>query len=145
MKVLIASDHAGFGLKQFLIENLASDHQVEDLGPSNLSSVDYPDFAEKLCKKIQKGEAEKGILICGTGIGMSITANKFPGVYAAHSESLFTAELAAEHNLANVLCLGARVTGTNHALAIAKVWLSTKFGGERHQKRIDKIKKIESC
>lgn len=150
MKIGIASDHAGFELKRFLKEQ-AKEIQFVDYGPSDTQSVDYPDFAEKACRALQKGEIEKAILVCGSGIGMSIAANKLQGIRAAHVESSFTARLAGEHNRANVLCLGERVTGAHYALAMVREWLSAEFGGpsadpaarDRHQKRIDKIHRLE--
>ena len=150
IKLAIASDHAGINLKKFLLEN-CKEAGMLDLGPASLDSVDYPDFAKKACSSLLKGDVEKVILVCGSGVGMSIAANKISGIRAAHVESIFTAQLAGEHNQANVLCLGERVTGSHHALAMVNAWLKAKFGGEntdsgaisRHQKRIDKIKDLE--
>ena len=145
----IGSDHAGRALKDFLRNNLKA-HLVEDVGTKGAESVDYPDFAAKVCALVLSGKAERGILICGTGIGMSLAANKFPGIRAAHVESIFTAEMASAHNNANILCLGERVSGAAHALAMVEKWLSTPFGGGddesvrvRHQRRIDKISALE--
>lgn len=140
--IAIAADHGGVQLKKFLIEQLGKEHSMLDFGPSTADSVDYPDFAEKACKAIQDGKVEKAILVCGSGIGMSIAANKMLGIRAAHTESVFTAELAGLHNNANVLCLGERVTGTFHALALVKAWLGAKFE-LRHQTRIDKLHALE--
>lgn len=148
-KIVIASDHAGKSLKDFLQKNLPKEWDVQDLGTKSQESVDYPDFAEKACRKILSGSVDKAILICGSGIGMSIAANKFPGIRAAHVESAFTAKLAGEHNRANVLCMGERVTAAHYALEMAKAWLSAKFGGgaekakTRHAKRIEKIHQLE--
>lgn len=145
----IGSDHAGKALKDFLRNNLKA-HMVTDFGTKSSESVDYPDFAEKVCAEVASGKADLGILICGSGIGMSIAANKIDGIRAAHVESIFTAKLSREHNNANVLCLGERVTGAAHAQAMVEAWLSAKFGGEddegvraRHERRIQKIHSLE--
>ncbi len=140
-KLSIASDHAGLHLKKLFISEIKEVEWV-DFGPQSADSVDYPDFAEKACRAIVSGDCERGVLICGSGIGMSIAANKIDGIRAAHSESTITAELAALHNNANVLCIGERITGTAHALAMVKAWLHAKFE-TRHQKRIDKITALE--
>ena len=148
--IAIASDHAGKALKDFLRNNLKA-HVLEDFGTKGPDSVDYPDFAAKVCEAVRSGRAEKGILICGSGIGMSIAANKFDGIRAAHVESSFTARLAAEHNAANVLCIGERVTAAPYALEMVEAWLGAQFGGAgaddgakaRHQRRIDKISALE--
>jgi len=140
-KIAIAADHAGIQLKAFLIKEV-KDVEFVDFGPNSPESVDYPDFAKKACEAVQKKECERAVLVCGSGIGMSIAANKMKGIRAAHVESAFTAQLAAEHNNANVLCLGQRITGEAHALAAVKAWLGAKFE-ERHQKRIDKIHGLE--
>ncbi len=143
-RLAIASDHGGFELKRVLIEHLrASDYEVLDLGTEGPASVDYPDFAERLCKAILAGQAERGILICGTGIGMSITANKFKGIYAALCTNEFMARLSREHNDSNVLCLGGRVIGDEVAKGIVDVWLNTSFAGGRHSRRTGKIRAIE--
>lgn len=149
MKILIASDHAGPELKTFIQRNYPEVDWI-DLGPHDGSSVDYPDYAALLCEKLLAGEAEKGILICGTGLGMSYAANRYKGIRAAHVESSFTAKLAAEHNQANVLCLGARVTAPHYALEILAAWLNAEFGGpgaseaakDRHRRRIEKIDQL---
>ena len=149
--IAIGSDHAGKALKDFLRNNLKA-HILDDLGTKGSDSVDYPDFAEKVCARILEGKAEYGILVCGTGLGMSIAANKINGIRAAHVESIFTARMAGEHNAANVLCLGERVTAAHHALEIVNAWLEAKFGGKdgddgvraRHQRRLDKIKALEA-
>jgi ribose 5-phosphate isomerase B len=140
-KLAIAADHAGVQLKKFLIQELKEADFV-DFGPQSTESVDYPDFAEKACAAVISGSCERAVLLCGSGIGMSIAANKIKGIRAAHVESSFTAQLAGEHNLANVLCIGERVTGTAHALAMVRAWLQAKFE-TRHQKRIDKIHALE--
>ncbi len=137
----IASDHAGLNLKRFLIQEL-KEAEFCDFGPETFDSVDYPDFAEKACQAVLSGKCERAILVCGTGLGMSIAANKIHGIRAAHVESIFTARMSGEHNSANVLCLGERVTGTTHALEMARAWLNAKFEN-RHQKRVDKIMALE--
>lgn len=149
-QIAIGSDHAGKALKDFLRNQLKA-HVLEDVGTKSGDSVDYPDYAAKVCELVLSGKAEKGILICGTGLGMSIAANKFSGIRATHVESLFTAEMASAHNNANILCLGERVTGAAHALAMVELWLATPFGGKdcdpavlvRHQRRVDKIQQLE--
>lgn len=139
MKIYIASDHVGFELKEEIKKHLADRMEVIDLGTNSAESVDYPDFAEKLVKNFE----DRGILICGTGIGMSIAANKFPGVRAALCHGEFTAEMSRKHNDTNVLVLGAQVVDTETALKIVKIWLSAEFEGGRHQRRLDKLYKIE--
>jgi ribose 5-phosphate isomerase B len=141
MKIAIASDHAGLQLKK-LIQKEIQEYMFEDFGPQDSTSVDYPDFAEKACRSVIAGKNERAILICGSGIGMSIAANKIEGIRAAHSESTYTAQLAGEHNNANVLCIGERITGPGMALAMVRSWLGAKFE-TRHQKRIDKIHALE--
>lgn len=142
-KILIASDHAGFQLKTAVIKQL-SDCEWEDLGPSSNEKVDYPDYAALVAERISAGEAEWGILICGSGIGMSIAANKFPHVRAAHAENPLSAELSREHNNSNILCLGARFLAPEYASAIVWTWLNTAYTQDpRHQNRIDKIETLE--
>lgn len=140
-KFAIASDHAGLNLKRFVIEQIKEAEWV-DFGPTTFDSVDYPDFAEKACKAVVSGQCERALLICGSGIGMSIAANKIDGIRAAHSESTITARLSAEHNKANVLCIGERITGQTHALEMVRAWMNAKFE-DRHQKRVDKINALE--
>jgi ribose 5-phosphate isomerase B len=141
--VVIASDHAGVALKA-AIQAQVKDVVWRDLGPVGTDRVDYPDFAEKLSEEIESGRASRGVLICGSGIGMSISANKVHGIRAAVVENPVAARLSREHNDANVLCLGSRFLAPEYAAEIAEIWLRTPFSGdERHQKRIDKIKKLE--
>lgn len=138
MKLVIGSDHGGFALKEVILPLLAElGHTVEDVGCFDSGSVDYPGFADQVCKKVAAGEVEKGILICGTGIGMSMAANKHEKIRAALCSDHFTAQMSREHNDANILCLGERVTGPGVAGEIVTVWLATSFGGGRHQRRID--------
>lgn len=140
MKIAIGCDHGGFELKNAVIDLLKSEGcEILDQGCYNTDSVDYPDFAKAVCRTVAAQEADRGILICGTGIGMSIAANRFNGIRAALCHELFTARMSREHNNANVLCLGARVIGPGLALEVVRTWLHTEFGGGRHQRRIDKF------
>lgn len=139
--VLISSDHAGFNLKEIIKKYLISkDFKVQDLGPYNNNSVDYPDYAKKLSKKIN--DKKFGILICGTGIGMSIMANRYKKIRASLVFNTKTAKLAREHNNANILVLGSRVTNKNNALKIANVFLKTSFLKGRHLRRVKKFKNV---
>ena len=135
----IASDHGGLELKTNIATILSTTIDVVDLGTADTSSVDYPDFADRLCKKVLETPNGIGILICGTGIGISIRANRHVGIRAALVTSDFMAEMAKAHNNANVLCLGGRTTSTEEAIAYIKRWLSTSFEGGRHQLRLDKL------
>ena len=139
--IAIAADHAGFGLKQELAALLAEQgYRVLDLGTHGPDSVDYPDFAEKMAEVIRDGSAERGILVCGSGIGIGIAANRFPGIRAATCPDATMARLARAHNDANVISLGARIVGFETARDCVLTFLSTPFdGGERHQRRIDKL------
>ena len=140
MKIAIGSDHGGYELKKSIIDLLIEENQeVFDLGCNSAESVDYPDFANSLCEAVQNQDADRGILICGTGIGMSIAANRFNGIRATLCHEQFTAQMSREHNDSNVLCLGARVVGPGLALEIVRTWLHAKFGGDRHQRRLDKF------
>ncbi len=145
MKVAIGSDHAGFRMKE-TIKMVLSRRKIEfiDVGPDSEDSVDYPDFAHKVARLVASGECERGILICGTGIGMSITANKVKGIRAAVAHNMFTARMAAAHNNANILCFGARVVPEDLACDMVESWLEEKFEGGRHARRVDKISQIES-
>lgn len=141
----IAADHAGVALKAELVTELRKlGHEVLDLGPESTASVDYPDFATKLTDLVTKGTPPLGILVCGTGIGMSIAANKVKGIRAAVCRTEFEARATRQHNDANVLCLGQRVTGGGVALEIAKAFLAASFEGGRHQTRVDKVKALEA-
>ncbi|OPY73947.1 MAG: putative sugar phosphate isomerase YwlF [Syntrophorhabdus sp. PtaU1.Bin058] len=140
MKVAIGSDHAGYALKEDIKKVLEGRNDtIVDVGTGSESSVDYPDFGIEVARLVSEGKAEKGILICGTGIGMSITANKVKGIRAALAFDLYTAVQSRKHLDANILVLGGRVTGKGLAEEIARTWLDTPFEGGRHQKRIDKI------
>jgi len=147
MKIVIASDHAGVELKQKIIAHINSTKgkviEVIDLGPAtSANSVDYPDYAVLVCKQVQEDLNTKGILICGTGVGMSIAANKFNSIRASLCTDTFSARMTRMHNDSNVLCLGARVTGDGLALDIVDIWINTEFEGGRHLNRINKISKI---
>lgn len=139
--IAIACDHGGYSLKQELIKHLsARGFEIKDFGCPDEKSCDYPDYAKPAAAAVVSGECEFGILICGTGIGMSMTANKIPGIRAALCGDCFSAQATREHNDANMLCLGARVTGPGLALKIADIFLDTPFSqDERHQRRISKI------
>jgi ribose 5-phosphate isomerase B len=142
MKIAIASDHAGFDLKSLVIKELKTEYQVDDLGCNDSqTSVDYPDFASKVAEKISKKDADFGILICGSGVGISIAANRFKEVRAALCHNQKTAKLSRQHNDANVLCLGARIIKEASALKMVKTFLKTKFEGGRHTKRVEKLSK----
>jgi ribose 5-phosphate isomerase B len=141
----IGSDHGGLELKSVLIEALRQRGlDLRDMGTDGAESVDYPDFAEKVAGAVSRGEAACGVLICGTGIGMSIVANKFPGVRAALVTDEYMARMAKEHNNANVLVLGGRVLDAAAANRIVGIWLDTAYEGGRHQRRLDKIAEIEA-
>lgn len=145
MRIVIGSDHAGWEIKEDLQSFLKKlGHEVKDLGTNGPESVDYPDYALAVAGAVAGGEAEKGIIICGTGIGSSIAANKIPGIRAALCHNTYTAEMSRSHNDANVLCLGERVIDKKSAREIVRVWLTTPFSnGVRHARRVEKIKKIE--
>jgi len=143
MKYFIASDHTGVEIKIFIKDLLEQiGHEVEDLGPFEVLKVDYPDYAFKVCKKVLENKATMGILICGSGIGMSISANKFNGIRAALCQNEYSATMARQHNDANVLCLGERVSGKGMIEAIINAWDNTKFEGGRHTKRVEKINSL---
>jgi ribose 5-phosphate isomerase B len=144
MKISLGSDHAGFELKEDLRGYLAEQKvEVIDLGVYNEDPVDYPDIGASVAQKVSRGEVDRGILICGSGIGMSIVANRFPGVRAALCHDLYTARVSREHNDANLLILGGRLIGKGLAREILKVWLETGFQGGRHQRRLEKIRALE--
>ncbi|OGR00789.1 MAG: ribose 5-phosphate isomerase B [Deltaproteobacteria bacterium RIFOXYD12_FULL_55_16] len=138
MKIALGCDHGGLSLKAEVVKLLLElGHVVADQGCHSDESVDYPDFARAVCVQVQNGSCERGILICGTGVGMSMAANRFEGIRAGLGNELFTAQMSREHNDANVLCLGARVIGPGLAGEIVRTWVSTEFAGGRHQRRID--------
>lgn len=138
--IVIASDHAGVDLKARLIELIGeAGHEIQDLGPAATGSVDYPDYAHAVAEAVADGRADRGILICGTGIGMSLAANRHPRIRAALCHDALTAEMARLHNDANVLCVGARTTGEAVVEQIVRIFLTTAFEGGRHQRRVEKI------
>jgi ribose 5-phosphate isomerase B len=143
-RLAIASDHAGYDLKNHLLAELKDLGQAtRDLGPENDASVDYPDFAHRLCQLVEEGEADIGVLICGSGTGMTITANKHPKIRAANCWNTEIAQLARAHNDANVLCLPARFISAAEAVAILKTFISTTFEAGRHEQRVTKITRSE--
>ncbi|MBI3610465.1 MAG: ribose 5-phosphate isomerase B [Nitrospirae bacterium] len=145
-KIAIASDHAGLDLKEKIVKLLRElGRPVADFGTHNHDSVDYPDYGIQVARAVSEGKNERGILICGTGIGMSIVANKFPGVRAALCYDPFTAKVSRLHNDANILVLGERVLEEKTALEIVRLWLSTGFDGGRHARRLAKIEEIEKA
>lgn len=144
MIIAIGSDHAGFSLKEKIKEHLISKgYEVIDFGTNSPDSTHYPLFARDVCLAVQRRQAQRGILVCGTGVGMCITANKFKGIRAALCLNEYMARMSRRHNDANVLCLGERVVGVELALSIVDVWLSEEFEGGRHEKRVMLIKEIE--
>jgi len=144
MKIALGSDHAGFELKEFIKHHLEKQgHEVKDYGTYTEESCDYTDFAELACAAVNEGKSERGILFCGTGIGMSIVANKIKGIYAALVDNTFSARMTRSHNDSNVLVLPGRIIGKDIAKEITDVWLATKYEGGRHDRRLNKIKDIE--
>lgn len=145
MRITIASDHRGVDVKRRILTLLAAQgHEVVDFGPEGHDCVDYPDFAFKVGQAICAGDADRGILICGTGIGMCIAANKVPGVRAAPCHDSITAEMSRRHNDANVLCLSADLLGEELVDRMLKIWLTTSFEGGRHARRVEKITRFEA-
>ncbi len=145
MKISVGCDHGALALKNKLVAHLeAQGHQVTDFGTYTLDSCDYPEFAEKAARAVAEGKADRGIVLCTTGIGVSITANKIKGIRCALLSDLMSARMTREHNDTNMMALGAGVVGEMLALQIADTWLGTDFsGGERHQRRIDKMMALE--
>ncbi len=150
MKIAIACDHGGFPLKQTVVDVVrAAGNEALDLGTNSMESVDYPDFVEKLGRAIQSGEAERGILMCGSGVGANIAANKMKGVYAAICHDTYSAHQGVEHDDMNVLCLGARIIGPEPAKEIVESFLGARFvgndvGEERHARRVKKTRALEN-
>ena len=150
MKIAIACDHASFPLKETVLEAVrAAGHEPHDLGTSGTESMDYPDYAEKLGTAIQAGEAGRGILLCGSGVGASIAANKLKGIYAGVCHDTYSGHQGVEHDDMNVLCLGARVIGVDLAREIVAAFLAARFvgndpGQERHKRRVGKVRKMEA-
>lgn len=144
MRIAVASDHGGFRLKQEIINYLGlAGYEFEDLGTYSAESVDYPDFAQAVAEAVRSGDFDRGIILCGTGIGVCIAANKVPGIRAALCHDTFSARASREHNDANVLTLGERVIGPGLARDIVAVWLAAEFQGGRHARRVAKISAIE--
>jgi ribose 5-phosphate isomerase B len=144
MRIAIASDHRGYHLKEKLAAVLRSKgHEVFDEGTSATEAVDYPDFAALVAKKVSAKQVERGILICGTGIGMAVTANKFPGVRAAPCTDEVSAEISRRHNDLNILCLSADMLSPRSVERMVEIWIKTEFEGGRHSRRIEKIEAIE--
>ena len=145
MKVAVATDHGGYPLKETVITTLRElGHELIDFGTDSMESVDYPDYAKKAGEAVAKGEADRAILLCGSGVGVCITANKIPGVYACVCHDSYTAYQGVEHDQMNALCLGGRVIGTELAIVIVKSFMSARFSGvPRHERRVDKMKAIE--
>lgn len=144
MRIIVASDHGGFRLKKEILSLLSERHiEYKDVGCGCEESVDYPDYAEPVARQVAAGEYDLGILICGTGIGMSIAANKVAGIRCAVVSDEFSAQMSREHNNANVLALGERVVGAGLAKAIVSRWLNAEFQGKRHETRVKKIEELE--
>ncbi|HVP41865.1 MAG TPA: ribose 5-phosphate isomerase B [Terriglobales bacterium] len=144
MRIAIGADHAGFELKEKIKQRLAQQGiEVRDQGTVSIESVDYPDFARKVGEEVAAKQVDFGVLVCGSGIGMAIAANKVPGVRAANVTTEYEAQVSREHNDANVLAVGARILKDDEAFAIVDKWLHTPFAGGRHQRRVDKIMEIE--
>ena len=142
--IAIGCDHGGFELKGHIIDYLKSNNtEYKDFGCFSEESVDYPDIAKLVCDSINSKECDRGILICGTGIGISIAANKIKGIRAAHCHDVYSAEMTKRHNDANVICMGGRVIGRELAVRIIEAWLDAEFEDGRHKKRIDKIAELE--
>ena len=145
MKLAIGSDHGGLTLKRLLAARLQElGHDVEDVGTHESTSTDYPDYAAQVARRVADGRAERGVLVCGTGIGMSIAANKVDGVRAAVVSDTFSARMASAHNDARILCLGERVVGPSLAVACLEAWLDTDFEGGRHALRVGRITDLEA-
>lgn len=138
MKIMLGADHAGYELKEKIAEHLRrAGHEVRDIGTHSLDSVDYPDYAFTVARAVAKGTVDRGILVCGSGIGMSMAANRIPGVRAVLASEPYAAKMSRRHNDSNVLCLGGRFIGPDLALEIVTVWLAEPFEGGRHCRRLD--------
>ena len=143
MKIVLASDHGGVQLRGEIVTYLKSaGHIVTDLGPDDATSVDYPDYASKVVAVLRSDGADRGILVCGTGQGMAMSANKYAGIRAAVVSDTFSAKMAIEHNNAKILCLGQRITGPSLAVECVKAWLGSEFEGGRHERRVGKIESL---
>jgi ribose 5-phosphate isomerase B len=140
MKIAMGSDHAGLEMKEFVKKLLSGQgHEIDDLGTYDGASVDYPDFAQAACRKVLSGDAERAVLVCGSGVGMSMAANRFKGIRAVLCTGLYLARFSRLHNDANVLCLPGRLMGTGLAEEVLKVWMTTPFEGGRHLRRVEKM------
>ena len=145
MRIALAADHAGFELKQLVKPRLSPEHQVLDLGTDSTAPVDYPDFAEAVGLAIRGGQADRGILICGSGVGVAVAANKIVGIRAGICHDCYSAHQGVEHDDMNVLCIGARVVGSELAFELVEAFLGARFSGEeRHLRRLQKTKAIEA-
>ena len=145
MKLVLGSDHAGEGLKAALVDALKlAGHEVVDVGTHSSASVDYPDYAHEVCRQVLADETSLGVLVCGTGIGMSMAANKHPGIRAALCHDTFSATATRAHNDANVLCMGSRVIGVGLALTVLDAFVKGQFEGGRHARRVGKIEQLDS-
>jgi RpiB/LacA/LacB family sugar-phosphate isomerase len=145
MRFAVAADHAGFPLKDTIIQTLAeSGHEVLDLGTNSIEPVDYPDYADKIAAALVTGKADRGVLVCGSGVGASVAANKIHGIRAGLAHDVYSAHQGVEHDDVNVLCLGARVIGPATAIEVVNAFAGARFSGEdRHQRRLSKIKEME--
>ncbi len=144
VKIAVGADHAGFETKDAIARRLAeAGFEIVDCGAFSSDSVDYPDYAAAVARKVAEGECPRGILVCGTGIGVAMAAGKVPGVRAATVHDRFTAQMSREHNDSNVLCLGARVLDPRHAVELAEFWMSVPFAGGRHERRVRKIDALD--
>jgi len=143
MKIIIGSDHGGYDLKQIVVKFLTQlGHQVQDIGTHNNESVDYPEYAVQVARSVTDGLSDRGILICGSGIGMCMTANRIKGARAALVSEPYAARMSRRHNDSNILCLGGRLVGDQLALEIVSAWLQEEFEGGRHQRRVDLIERL---
>jgi ribose 5-phosphate isomerase B len=151
VKIAVATDHAGFPLKAAVLDTVrAAGHEVLDLGTNSTDPVDYPDYAEKLGRAIQSGQVERGILLCGSGVGASIAANKMTGVYAAVCHDTYSAHQGVEHDAMNLLCMGGRIIGPELVREIVEAFLKARFigedpGQERHKRRVQKVRRLEAA
>ena len=146
MRIAVGSDHRGYSVRSHIIELLTQlGHEVVDVGTDSPESIDYTDIAAKAAKEVGSGQSDMGILVCGTGLGMSIAANKFAGVRAAPCHDALTAEMSRRHNDLNVLCLAAEMVGAEQQEKMTELWLSTPFEGGRHERRVSKIAELEAA
>lgn len=145
MKLAVAADHAGVDLKRELVRRLRLRHAVEDLGTRDRRAVDYPDVARAVARQVRDGRAERGVVVCGSALGVCVAANKVPGIRAGTCHDTYSARQGVEHDDLNVLCLGARVIGTELAWEVVEAFLGARFSGEaRHRRRLDKIRALEA-